>query len=90
MSGSNNAHNLGYGEDYSVFQKALTNVDQHSNQLDITDKDIQYRQHLIAFRHTFSHYHLDITPILVDLSKQPDIVMEGNKVFGITYHNRKR
>lgn len=39
---------------------------------------------LITFRHTFSHYHLDITPILVDLSKQPDILMEGNK--GLWYN----
>jgi A/G-specific adenine glycosylase len=29
------------------------------------------------FRHTFSHYHLDITPLVVDLPAQTDIVMEG-------------
>ncbi|ANW24674.1 A/G-specific adenine glycosylase [Vibrio coralliilyticus] len=50
----------------------------------VLDKDIQRRNQLIAFRHTFSHYHLDITPILVDLSKQPDVVMEANK--GLWYN----
>lgn len=50
----------------------------------VLDKDIQRRDQLIAFRHTFSHYHLDITPILVDLSKQPDVVMEANK--GLWYN----
>lgn len=30
----------------------------------------QISQQLIAFRHTFSHFHLDITPILVDLDLQ--------------------
>ena len=43
----------------------------------IQAKDIVKQQTLISFRHTFSHYHLDITPILVELSKQPNMVMEG-------------
>ena len=47
-------------------------------------KDIKDQQTLITFRHTFSHYHLDITPILIDLSKQPDVVMEDNK--GLWYN----
>ncbi len=34
------------------------------------------KQVLTAFRHTFSHYHLDITPILVKLKQQPSLVME--------------
>lgn len=45
---------------------------------------INKQQTLITFRHTFSHYHLDITPILVDLSKQPDVIMEGSK--GLWYN----
>ena len=39
---------------------------------------------MIAFRHTFSHYHLDITPVLVKLDKQPDLIMEGTK--GLWYN----
>ncbi|UPQ87701.1 A/G-specific adenine glycosylase [Vibrio sinaloensis] len=50
----------------------------------ITDVHINQQSQLIAFRHTFSHYHLDITPILVDLSKQPDVVMEASK--GLWYN----
>ncbi|MEE4244451.1 MAG: NUDIX domain-containing protein, partial [Kangiellaceae bacterium] len=28
------------------------------------------------FRHTFSHYHLDITPVTIELSQQPSQVMD--------------
>ncbi|MGJ7096791.1 A/G-specific adenine glycosylase [Vibrio hannami] len=50
----------------------------------ITDRSIDSVQTLIAFRHTFSHYHLDITPVLVKLNKQPDLIMEGTK--GLWYN----
>ena len=50
----------------------------------VNDDNIERHGQMIAFRHTFSHYHLDITPILVDLSKQPNIVMEGNN--GLWYN----
>ncbi|MDH2924823.1 A/G-specific DNA-adenine glycosylase [Nicoletella semolina] len=33
----------------------------------ISMQNLQISQHLIAFRHTFSHFHLDIFPILVDV-----------------------
>ncbi|MFK7976235.1 MAG: A/G-specific adenine glycosylase [Halioglobus sp.] len=32
---------------------------------------------LPEFRHTFSHYHLDITPVLIDLAREPEAIMEG-------------
>ncbi|WP_261817476.1 A/G-specific adenine glycosylase [Vibrio gallicus] len=50
-------------------------------------KLIKTEQTLISFRHTFSHYHLDITPILYDLSDQPTQVMEHNQ--GIWYNLSK-
>ncbi|EGQ9303338.1 A/G-specific adenine glycosylase [Vibrio vulnificus] len=50
----------------------------------IKEGDIRTQKTLIAFRHTFSHYHLDITPILLDLSKQPDMVMEASN--GLWYN----
>ena len=31
---------------------------------------------LAKFRHTFSHYHLDIQPILIELKNKPSVVME--------------
>lgn len=30
-----------------------------------------------SYRHTFSHYHLDISPVLVQLSRTPTIIAEG-------------
>ena len=30
-----------------------------------------------SYRHTFSHYHLDISPVLIQLSKQPLMIMEA-------------
>ena len=54
------------------------------DQRHIHSSDILSQQTLIAFRHTFSHYHLDITPILLDLSKQPNVIMEASK--GLWYN----
>ena len=34
---------------------------------------------LDSFRHTFSHYHLDITPVLAELDREPAAVMEGEQ-----------
>ncbi|HQQ63656.1 MAG TPA: A/G-specific adenine glycosylase [Pseudomonadales bacterium] len=31
-----------------------------------------------GWRHSFSHFHLDITPVLVDIRKTPDVVAEQN------------
>ena len=44
----------------------------------ITESQIEEIRPLIAFRHTFSHYHLDITPVLVKLNQSPGLVMDGN------------
>ncbi|MFV0278108.1 MAG: NUDIX domain-containing protein, partial [Parahaliea sp.] len=32
-----------------------------------------------AFRHTFSHYHLDITPVLAHLPGSPGVVMASDR-----------
>jgi len=53
----------------------------------IREQNLSNPETLIAFRHTFSHYHLDITPVLVKLSKQPDLIMEGTK--GLWYNLSK-
>lgn len=36
-------------------------------------------QTLTAFRHTFSHYHLDIFPILINIRRMPRIIMEDEQ-----------
>ncbi len=40
--------------------------------------DVINQQQLIAFRHTFSHYHLDIVPILINITQKPSVLMEAN------------
>ncbi|MGF1763158.1 A/G-specific adenine glycosylase [Aliivibrio kagoshimensis] len=39
---------------------------------------VSSQQQLIAFRHTFSHYHLDIVPILINITQKPSVLMEAN------------
>lgn len=53
------------------------------------DADLVKREHeLITFRHTFSHYHLDITPILIELHSIPEnMVMEAQR--GLWYNLSK-
>ena len=46
----------------------------------ISDKNLQISRHLHAFRHTFSHFHLDITPVLVELDEQKK---EENRSLGV-------
>lgn len=43
-------------------------------QLKVTIKDYSI---LPSFRHTFSHYHLDIFPVVIELKKAPAKVMDG-------------
>ncbi len=53
----------------------------------VKENQIKAQKQLIAFRHTFSHYHLDITPILLELSSKPDMIMEDSK--GLWYNLNK-
>lgn len=39
-----------------------------------------------SYRHTFSHYHLDITPVLVQLAASGDKVMEGGGTLWYNVH----
>lgn len=50
----------------------------------IEESHIESRSTLICFRHTFSHYHLDITPVLIKLNTQPNLIMEGSN--GLWYN----
>ncbi len=55
-----------------------TQLNNTFDDLKIAKSNIKSSQTLIAFRHTFSHYHLDITPILVELRQIPHSIMEDN------------
>ncbi|MGX9419267.1 A/G-specific adenine glycosylase [Vibrio sp. WJH972] len=61
-----------------------TSMGDIQQQLAIKDSNIKYTKTLITFRHTFSHYHLDITPKLVKLNQQPSLIMEPNR--GVWYN----
>ena len=47
-----------------------------SNTLDEKPTAIETWPH---YRHTFSHYHLDIHPVLITLSHQPSLIMEAER-----------
>ena len=64
-----------------------SDIEHLLEQRGIKEADIERQQTLITFRHTFSHYHLEITPILIELSKQSNMVMEGNS--GLWYNLSK-
>jgi A/G-specific adenine glycosylase len=40
---------------------------------------IDEMKHLVSFRHTFSHYHLDIHPVAITLKRLPAKVMEAER-----------
>lgn len=39
-----------------------------------------------SYRHTFSHYHLDITPVLIQLGRSADTVMEAQQTLWYNVH----
>lgn len=45
----------------------------------ISDKNMQISQQLTAFRHTFSHFHLDIVPLLVEVPT--NTVKEKSRIY---------
>ncbi|GAB2669227.1 A/G-specific adenine glycosylase [Vibrio panuliri] len=73
-----------WGGLYCFPENSTADIDEQLASRHINTNSIKRTQQLIAFRHTFSHYHLDITPILLDLSNQPDAVMEASK--GLWYN----
>ena len=59
-------------------------IEHQLDLLSVKSSKIDEIKTLIAFRHTFSHYHLDITPVLVKLNQTPDLVMDGSQ--GLWYN----
>lgn len=53
-------------------KKAIRSFCQQQFNISITDY-----QTLESFRHTFSHYHLDIFPVLITVKKMPTRIMEA-------------
>ncbi|MBM7037952.1 A/G-specific adenine glycosylase [Vibrio ulleungensis] len=56
--------------------------DEVLESLSIPHSAVDSTEHLNGFRHTFSHYHLDINPVLVKLAQRPSVIMEqGNGIW---------
>lgn len=66
-----------WGGLYSFPEHSSDAIEEQLDKKSVQQNMIVDQQKLIAFRHTFSHYHLDITPILVKLDQQPCQIMEG-------------
>jgi A/G-specific adenine glycosylase len=45
----------------------------------VAQQDVIATQTGERFRHTFSHFHLDIEPVYIDLKRQPRILQETNQ-----------
>lgn len=66
---------------YPEFE-TLDQIESYMLQLGLSSEfdDLSYTEESI-FRHTFSHYHLDIQPILLNLKNKPNVVAEGKDIW---------
>ncbi|MDH3643984.1 MAG: A/G-specific adenine glycosylase [Gammaproteobacteria bacterium] len=52
-------------------------IDQLSQEFGIARDDIGATHTAPAFRHTFTHFHLDIEPVRIELTQRPALVRDG-------------
>lgn len=55
---------------------AETSVEAFLNHQGVHSSDVKQVQYKESFRHTFSHFHLDIEPIYIELKKVPTMVVQ--------------
>ncbi|MFC0059956.1 A/G-specific adenine glycosylase [Vibrio inusitatus] len=65
-------------------EQPSADIQHYLQSLGCSEDEINNAKTLIAFKHTFSHYHLDITPVLLNLEQLPSLVMEQNQ--GLWYN----
>lgn len=60
----------------------LTQLEQFLQQksCNVILDDVDFNESLL-FRHTFSHYHLDIQPVILNLKAKPNLVSESNDIW---------
>ena len=60
----------------------LEQLEQFLQQLsfNVTLEDVDFNESLL-FRHTFSHYHLDIQPVILNLTAKPNLVSESKSIW---------
>lgn len=63
---------------------AISRFCRQNFQIKVTD-----HQCLASFRHTFSHYHLDIFPVLIEIKRLPAIIMEEAQQIWYNPHKPK-
>ena len=56
---------------------AETSVEAFLNHQGVHSSDVKQVQYKESFRHTFSHFHLDIEPIYIELKKVPTMVVRA-------------
>lgn len=54
-------------------------ISAQDKQIRVDGTEVQIKQQLDVFRHTFSHYHLDITPALAQLVERSDMISESTE-----------
>lgn len=66
---------------YPEFE-SLHQVEAYLSQLGLAGEfeQLSFNEDAI-FRHTFSHYHLDIQPILLNLTAKPNVIAEGKDIW---------
>ena len=57
-------------------RSAETSVEAFLNSQGVQDSDVTQVQYKEGFRHTFSHFHLDIEPIYIELKKAPSMMVQ--------------
>lgn len=60
----------------------FTTIEDLDARLALDGLRVASRQDWQPFRHTFSHYHLDIHPVRVELERRPELVGEGSLMAG--------
>ena len=58
---------------------ADTSIETFLAELSLTPTDLSEQIHDQVFRHTFSHFHLDIEPIYLSLKREPLILRDAQQ-----------
>ena len=62
-----------------IFPQLTNDDDPRQFCLDHFGQSPSHIDHWQCYRHTFSHYHLDINPVVIQLQQHPSMMMEANQ-----------
>ncbi len=69
-----------------IFPQLDMDADSSQYCLDNFGESPKHIDHWQHYRHTFSHYHLDINPVVIQLNKAPALIMEDNRQLWYNVH----